>query len=74
MTDPGSGPDGPTVTETAAEARQGRRGKPVLVILVCALILSAVAWSLAEYWGESIDRDAAAPSVNSPNRIEGQSN
>ena len=36
-------------------ARQGRRGTHVLFILVAALILAAVAWFVAENYGEAID-------------------
>jgi hypothetical protein len=34
----------------------------------------SICMNLAEYWGESIDRDAPAPSVNYPNRPDGQLN
>ncbi len=40
---------------TKTEARQGRRGLPVLVVLVVALILAAVAWWGAEIYGMIID-------------------
>jgi hypothetical protein len=51
--------DTPTkqVIETAKEARQGNRGRPVLIVLVSALFLTLVAWGIAEIWGESIDKD-----------------
>ena len=45
------------VTETAMEARQGSRGRPVLVILASALVLTMIAWGISEFWGESIDKD-----------------
>ena len=43
----------PPVVETATEARQGNRGKPVLMVLVCGLVLAVVAWGGAEWWGET---------------------
>ncbi|MBY5460529.1 hypothetical protein HFO89_29920 [Rhizobium leguminosarum] len=43
------------VTENATDARQGRYGKPVLAVLVSALVLAMMAWGAAEIWGESID-------------------
>lgn len=43
------------VTESATDARQGRYGKPVLAVLVSALVLAMMAWGAAEIWGESID-------------------
>jgi len=44
----------PPVTRTATEARQGSRGKPVLYVLVCGLILAMVAWWAAENYGAGI--------------------
>lgn len=37
------------------KARQGKLGQPVLIVLICALILAAIAWFGAEMFGESID-------------------
>lgn len=37
------------------EARQGRKGLPVLKVLVAALILAMIAWAGAELFGESSD-------------------
>jgi hypothetical protein len=51
-------PIGSPVEETATEARQGRKGTPVLKVLVVALILAALAWGAAEWWGESTDPPA----------------
>jgi hypothetical protein len=48
----------PTVTETATEARQGRSGRPVLMVLICGLVLVFLAWSAAEWWGEATDAPA----------------
>ncbi len=43
------------------KARQGRRGWHVLLVLICALLLAAVAWLAVEYYGKSIK-----PSVGQP--------
>jgi hypothetical protein len=51
-------PIGSPVEETATEARQGRKGTPVLKVLVAALILAALAWGGAEWWGEATDPPA----------------
>lgn len=40
------------------EAKQGRTGGRVLMVLVAALVLAAVAWAIAELYGEAIDEDA----------------
>ncbi|RDJ03800.1 hypothetical protein [Rhizobium grahamii] len=61
-----------TVTETATEARQGSYGKPVLVVLVCGLVLAFVAWSAAEWWGESIDADRQPTASTSNDPINAQ--
>ena len=37
------------------DAKQGRSGKHVLYILVAALILAAVAWVIAEGFGEATE-------------------
>ncbi|WP_197435002.1 hypothetical protein [Nitratireductor arenosus] len=39
------------------KARQGRRGLPVLIVLVVALILASAVWIGAEWWGEITDAD-----------------
>ena len=36
------------------KARQGRSGRHVLMILVAALLLAAVAWGAAEFYGVAI--------------------
>jgi len=36
------------------EARQGRWGRHVLIVLVVALLLAAVAWVAAEFYGAAI--------------------
>jgi hypothetical protein len=43
------------LTETATEARQGRAGRPVLIVLICGLVLAFLAWGAAEWWGEATD-------------------
>lgn len=37
------------------KARQGRQGLPVLMVLVGGLLLAAIAWGIAELYGNSID-------------------
>lgn len=44
-----------TVVENAKDVRQGRTGKPVLIVLAAALILAGIAWVGAEWWGEATD-------------------
>ncbi|MGE0500843.1 MAG: hypothetical protein AB7I79_04185 [Rhizobiaceae bacterium] len=45
------------------KARQGRWGHRVLAILVGGLLLAAVAWWIAEIYGEDIDEGAEQTSV-----------
>ena len=40
------------------EARQGRRGSPVLMVLIAGLVLAMFAWGAAEWWGEATDPPA----------------
>lgn len=48
-------------------ARQGRRGKPVLIVLVSALALAAIVWAGVEFYGEAIDTPAEpATTTTSP--------
>ncbi len=54
------------VVENATDARQGRTGKPVLIVLCVGLCLAAVAWVGAEFWGEATDaptEQTATPSA-----------
>jgi len=44
-----------TPTASTTEVRQGRTGRPVLMVLVCGLVLAFVAWGAAEWWGEATD-------------------
>jgi cytoskeletal protein RodZ len=41
-------------TVSAKKARQGRKGWPVLIVLVVALLLAALAWWGAEIYGRAI--------------------
>lgn len=47
------------------KAKQGRLGRPVLIVLVCALILAMFAWAGVEMWGEQID----ATAVQEPGQV-----
>ena len=48
-----------TVELNGVQSRQGFLGRPVLMVLVCGLVLAAIAWAGAEMYGESTDNDAA---------------
>lgn len=39
---------------TATEARQGFRGRPVLIILLAGIVLALLVWIPAEWWGNAI--------------------
>lgn len=52
------------------KARQGRRGGPVLLVLVAALLLAAVAWAIAEFYGEATDPDGQTAVTTDNNEIE----
>lgn len=43
------------------KARQGRRGSPVLLILIAGLVLAAVAWGIAEFYGEATEPEGRTP-------------
>ncbi|HEX2146028.1 MAG TPA: hypothetical protein VHG11_00030, partial [Pseudorhizobium sp.] len=43
---------------SGTEARQGRAGFPVLKVLISALVLLAIAWGIAEIWGQSTEPPA----------------
>lgn len=47
---------GPVVLE-AKDARQGALGRPVLYVLVSALVLAMIVWAAVEYYGKSIDTE-----------------
>ena len=40
------------------KARQGRRGRRVLLVLVAALVLALAAWGVAEFYGQAIKTPA----------------
>jgi len=44
---------------TTNRTRQGRRGYPVLLVLLGGLALAAVGWLGVEFWAESIDSNSA---------------
>ncbi|KAA0685667.1 hypothetical protein DTW90_34965 [Neorhizobium sp. P12A] len=48
------------------EARQAALGKSVLIVLVAALVLSALGWLGVEMWGRHIDPDKSATSTSAP--------
>jgi hypothetical protein len=45
------------------KARQGRRGRNVLIILVVALILAFIVWGLVEIYGKAIEPPQGATSA-----------
>lgn len=47
------------VQVSSAEARQGPPGVPVLKVLIGGLVLVAIAWGIANLYGETIDNDPA---------------
>lgn len=50
----------PEPTLTATDARQGRRGRPVLIVLLGGLLLAMLIWVPIEWWGNSIAPDSPA--------------
>jgi hypothetical protein len=48
----------------AEKAKQGRWGMHALLILVCALILAAIAWFGVEMYGEHLAKEPAAMHIN----------
>ncbi|SEH87384.1 hypothetical protein SAMN05216228_1010180 [Rhizobium tibeticum] len=60
------------VTETATDARQGRYGAPVFLVLASSLVLAMIAWGAAEFWGESIDKDSQTTASTTPDPINAQ--
>lgn len=52
-------------------ARQGRRGRPVLLVLVCGLLLAAVVWCGVEIYGLAIDERQPIELPQSQDRPDG---
>lgn len=61
-----------TVERNATEARQGSTGRPVLVVLIAALILALVAWGVAEIYGFSIAPEQPEPAASTSNNSDGE--
>lgn len=60
-----------TETLTATEARQGFRGRRVLIVLLGGIILAMLAWIPVEWWGNSmapeqpqVQQTAPSPATN----------
>lgn len=49
------------IVESGTQARQGLKGRPVLVVLIAGMALALLAWLGAQMWAESTD----APATNS---------
>ncbi|MBA3449055.1 MAG: hypothetical protein H0T56_15905 [Pseudaminobacter sp.] len=49
----------------AENARQGRKGIHVFLILISALLLLAIGWAVVEFYGETIDEDSQQTNVPS---------
>ncbi len=46
---------------TPTEARQGRRGRPILIVMVISIALALVAWFFVGIYGETISPDDGSP-------------
>lgn len=57
-------------TIRADKAKQGRRGFPVLVVLVCALLLAIAVWWGVDIYGESLDDQQAIETQKSTDAPE----
>lgn len=61
------------------KARQGPLGRPVLVVLIAALLLAILAWGIAEFYGVAIktqssdQQDGLSPAAASSNPASAQS-
>lgn len=63
---------------TPTEARQGFRGRPVLIVLLAGIVLAMLVWIPAEWWGNAIapenpsnqpvQEQAPSPAENNPAR------
>jgi len=60
------------VTETATEARQGRWGRPVFLVLIGGLVLAMIVWVGVDMWGESIDTDKTSTAATANDPINAQ--
>lgn len=59
----------PDVKVDATRARQGRLGRPVVLVLAVGLLLALIAWGAVEYWGETLDpseRGSTTPTASQP--------
>jgi hypothetical protein len=48
----------PTQAVSPTKARQGRLGRPVLLVLICGLVLAMVVWFFVEMWGRAGEYDS----------------
>ncbi len=56
------------------KARQGKLGQPVLIVLICGLLLAAIAWFGSEMFGQAIDpQDENAPPASTQTEPAGNS-
>lgn len=37
------------------KARQGRLGRPVLIVLIASLVLIGIVWAVVEFYGQAIE-------------------
>lgn len=61
---------------TPTQARQGFRGRPVLIVLLAGIVLAMLVWIPAEWWGnaiapenpsnEPVQEQAPSPAQNTP--------
>lgn len=58
---------------STTEARQGRSGRPVLIVLLAGILLALIFWIPAEWWGNSIAPEHPAnepPATTGPSPAE----
>jgi hypothetical protein len=53
-------------TIPSQKARQGRRGLPILLVLIGGLILAGLVWFGVEFYGETIDTNATIDQPATP--------
>lgn len=51
---------------SATRARQGRKGVPVLMVLIGGLILIAIVWAVVEIYGEGIQNKSRELNPSTP--------